>query len=114
MEVSVELEDDEGPPSVISVYFPNVVPVTEQMSDREAESLNKLVCWFVQSRLRRFGLAFDSVVRRGLAEHWAELDIALTTLATLLREGGLDGSLSYGESAVRKVAIVEAGDRSGD
>jgi len=111
---SVEIGSGTGLTSILTVFLPGVVPISQRMSSKDAEYLNKRVCEEVLSRLRLFGCILDAVVRQGEMEHWAYLDMNLAALSVLLKESGLNGALSSVESPTCRVAAVATRDDIGD
>jgi hypothetical protein len=83
--------------------FYGVVPIDGDTPVNEAQTLNYKVTAAVQSRLRIFSQLLNLVLRQDSLKPWQEVDVALTSLATLLEGGGVVGALDVLRPEVEKV-----------
>jgi len=113
-DVSITIDEQEADLGfAITAYFPNITPITERTSEEDAKKLHNNLSSSISTRLVAFTRLLDEVARKGTSlQPWQEIDGAITTLAVLLHQGGLDGALECIRPADEGVKSLEGRDDS--
>lgn len=115
-DIDVSVNDENGEFSV-RAQFPDIVPVTEEMTEMEPERAQKIYSNLNSSISTRVGVFFrvlNLIARTGTIDHWKELDVCVTSLIMLLEEKGLDGAIECIKPAIERATRVAAGSYTDD